>query len=443
MASMPEKSDSPLAPPPQLPLRADLVVLGAGPAGLFAAAEAKRAAPEMSVLVLDRRPFAGGQVPVSGGGRCNVTNAGSLAEIMAGFGRDGRWLEPAFRTFDNIKVIRYFENHGVPMKEEEAGKMFPASDRGEDVQNTIIHDAESLGVFIALRTRIEEITVKDNCIVGIVANGQPVACRALVIAGGGSGPKPTPTSGVGLAIALGHATIPPAPALAPIKLASRPVESLAGVSLMARLSAGPVGFTTKKARASKVGELLFTHIGLSGPVVLDLSHPIARVASQEPSEISLDLMPDVTDLRARIDGVCKEFGAKAIKNAPFPGLPRRVFEHLLTLCAIDGDRRASELRATERDALAKIIKDWRFQQFEVTWAGAMVTGGGVALTEVDPKTMASRKIAGLFFAGETLNIQGECGGYNLQASFSTGALAGLSAARFLTQSSQAAAPPAN
>ncbi|MBI3820742.1 MAG: aminoacetone oxidase family FAD-binding enzyme [Planctomycetes bacterium] len=414
----------------ELPARADVVVMGAGPAGLFAAAAAKTEHPELVVLVLDRRPFAGGQVPVAGGGRCNVTNAGTLADLMSGFGRDGRWLEPAFRHFDNIKIVRWFESRGVPMKEEEHGKIYPTSDDGADVQNAIINEATGLGVSIALRTRIEQINAENNTIQSIVANGKTIECRTLIIAGGGSGPKPTPTSGVGMATALGHTTVPPAPALAPIKLTNRPVEPLSGVAVNARVSAGPAGFSIKKPRVTKIGDLLFTHFGLSGPVILDLSHPIARLTAQgEPCELSLDLLPDVDDARAHIDECCKSDGAKSIKNVNLPGIPRRVFEHLLSLLQINPDRRASELRAPERDALAKIVKDWRFQQFEVTWAGAMVSGGGVALNEVDPKTMASRKIAGLFFAGETLNIQGECGGYNLQASFSTGALAGICAAR--------------
>lgn len=417
-----------LIEPTPPPASVDVAIVGAGPAGLFAAIEAKLTAPKLSVIVIERRPFAGGQVPVAGGGRCNVTNAGPLSAIMAGFGRDGRWLEPALRHFDNIKIVRFFEIRGVPMKEEEEGKIFPRSDNGEDVQNTIIREATDRGAQIYLRTRVEQIITDNNSIQSIVANGKTVACKSLIISGGGSGPKPTPTSGVGLAAALGHATISPAPALAPIKLANKPVESLSGISFVMRLSAGPVGFSVKKAKVTKVGELLFTHIGLSGPVVLDLSHPIARAAAQEPCEISLDLAPNVPDIREQIDAICKNEGAKAIKNVSYFNLPRRVYEHLLTLLQINHDRRASELRAAERDALAKITKDWRFQQFEVTWAGAMVSGGGVALSDVEPRTLASRKVKGLFFAGETLNIQGECGGYNLQASFSTGALAGRSAA---------------
>jgi predicted Rossmann fold flavoprotein len=316
------------------------------------------------------------------------------------------------------------------MKEEEGGKMFPASDDGADVQNALIRETEARGARIALRARVEQVLVEKGRIVGIVANGKTVRCASLVLAGGGSGPKPTPTSGVGLAAALGHSAVPPAPALAPIKLAGKPLEALSGVSLTARLSGGPAGFNTKKARVSRVGELLFTHFGLSGPVVLDLSHPLARLAAREPAEISLDLMPTIDDARAEVDRAARELGARAVKNANFPGVPRRVFEHLLALAGIDPDRRCAELRQPERDALSRLLKDWRFPQFEVTWAGAMVSGGGVALTEVDPKTMASRRVRGLFLAGETLDLQGDCGGFNLQSSFSTGSLAGMSAAQY-------------
>ncbi|HKE02306.1 MAG TPA: aminoacetone oxidase family FAD-binding enzyme [Planctomycetota bacterium] len=412
--------------PLPLPARIDVAVLGAGPAGLFAAIDAAGAGA--SVVVFERRPFAGGMVPVAGGGRCNVTNAGSVETLMAGFGRDGRWLEPAMRRLDNVSVIRWFEQRGVPMKEEEGGKMFPLSDDGADVQRALIQEAERRGALLRLRTRIESVSVESGELRGIVVDAKDVACGALVIAGGGGGPKPTPTSGVGLARTLGHECVPPAPALAPIKVAGRPFEALSGVSLVARLSAGPAGFAVRKARVAKTGELLFTHFGLSGPVVLDLSHPIARLAAREKSEISLDLLPDLADARAEIDRTSREAGARACRNALLPSLPRRVVEHLLALAAIDPERRASELRATEREALARLAKDLRVADFEVTWAGAMVTGGGVALTEVDPKTMASRRVIGLFFAGECLDLQGDCGGYNLQASFSTGALAGACAA---------------
>jgi hypothetical protein len=412
--------------PPTLPARVDVAVLGAGPAGLMAAIEA--AAPPLTVAVLERRPFAGGQVPVAGGGRCNVTNAGAIEMLMLGFGRDGRWLEPAFRNFDNAAVVKWFEKRGVGMKEEEEGKMFPVSDDGADVQNALIREANNKGALVALRTRIEKIEVVDGELRAIVANGARVECGSLIIAAGGSGPKPTPTSGVALAALLGHAVVPPAPALAPIKLAGKPYESLAGVSLPLRLSAGEPGFVPKKARVAKTGILLFTHFGLSGPVVLDLSHPLARLAGRGPAELSLDVMPEIADARAEIERWRRESGARAVRNVNLPGVPKRVFELLLSLAGVDPERRCAELRQNEIDSLAKILKDWRIPQFEVTWAGAMVSGGGVALTEVDPKTMASRRVRGLFFAGETLDIQGECGGYNLQSSFSTGALAGQNAA---------------
>lgn len=428
-------TDAP-ANPPALPARVDLVVLGAGPAGLFAAIEAKRAAPNLSILVCERRPFAGGQVPVAGGGRCNVTNAGSVETLMAGFGRDGRWLEPALRRFDNVTVIRWFETRGVGMKEEEGGKIFPTSDDGADVQNTMIREAELLNISIFLRTRIESILIEDAKIVGVVANGTAISCKSLIIASGGTGPKPTPTHGVTFAAMLGHKLVAPAPALAPIKLKNREVEPLSGVSLTVRLAAGPLGFPTKKPKVSKVGVLLFTHFGLSGPVVLDLSHPIARIAAREPSELSIDLLPEVSDVRAAVDELILQNGGKIIKNANILSIPKRVWEHIISLSKIDPDIRCAEITGAGRTALAKIIKDWRFQQFEVTWAGAMVTGGGIALTEVDPKTLQSRRVAGLFFSGETLDLQGECGGYNLQASFSTGALAGVSAADYLQSGPQ-------
>ncbi len=420
------------ASPDEIPDRTDVLVLGSGPAGLFAAIEAAGADAGLSVVVCERRPFAGGQVPVAGGGRCNVTNAGSVADLMAGFGRDGRWLEPALRHLDNVETIRWFEARGVPMKEEEGGKMFPCSDDGADVQNALIREAEGLGAKILLRTRIESVEIEEGRVRAAMVSGKRVACGALVLAGGGGGPKPTPTSGVGLAGALGHALVPPAPALAPIKLAGKPVELLSGISLVARLSAGAPGFVPKKAKVAKTGDLLFTHIGLSGPVVLDLSHPLARLAARGPAELSIDLLPDLPpekgDLRAEIDRLARTEGARAAKKMLFPALPRRVVEFLLARAAIDGEKRCGDLRAEERDAAARLAHDLRFTEWEVTWAGAMVTGGGVALTEVDPKTLASRRVAGLYLAGEVLDLQGDCGGYNLQASFSTGSLAGASAA---------------
>lgn len=424
------------SPPTALPARVDVVVLGAGPAGLLAAIEAANAPGHPSVLVLERRPFAGGQVPVAGGGRCNVTNAGSHETILAGFGRNGRWLRTALGRFDNNAVIAWFEQRGVPMKEEEHGKMFPLSDNGADVQNSLIREAQLRGAKIELRTRIEEVVVVDGAVRGVVAAGQRIDCGALVLAGGGGGPKPTPTSGVGLARALGHELIPPAPALAPIKLAGAPVAALSGVALVARLSAGPVGFPARKPPVSKIGELLFTHFGLSGPVVLDLSHPIARVAAEGPCEISLDLLPAVQDARAEIDRMAQAEGPRSPRNSLWPSLPRRIVELHLQIAGVPAERRSAELRATERDALVRLVKDWRFREFEVTWAGAMVTGGGVSLAEVDPKTMESRRIRGLFFAGEVLDLQGDCGGYNLQASFSTGALAGTMAAAHVASTAQ-------
>lgn len=427
MTDPPIENSEPALP---LPERLDLAIIGAGPAGLFSAIEAHTAAPGARIAIFERRPFAGGQVPVSGGGRCNVTNAGTVELLMSGFGRDGRWLEHAFRRFDNIKVIRWFENHGVPMKEEEHGKIYPRSDDGTHVQNAMIQEVKQRRIPIFLRTRVENILfdAATGALRGIVVSGREIPCTTLVIAAGGSGPKPTPTAGVSLAAALGHSVVPPAPALAPIKLAGRPVETLAGVSLQCTLMAGPVGFAAKKPKIKKTGDLLFTHFGLSGPVVLDLSHPIARIAGREPSEIALDCAPGIGDARGMLDQACREQGARSIHNITIPGVPRRLFEHFLSLAGVEPLRQAAQLKATEREAIAKFLKDWRFREFEVTWAGAMVSGGGVSLKEVDPRTLASRIVSGVFFAGETLDLQGDCGGFNLQASFSTGSLAGASAA---------------
>lgn len=427
-------SPDPLPPPreeplPVLPESLDVAVLGAGPAGLLASIEAAQVQPHLTIAVFERRPFAGGQVPVAGGGRCNVTNAGPLEALMAGFGRDGRWLEPALRAFDNAATLRWFERRGVPMKEEEGGKMFPASDDGADVQRALVREAEGSRVKIYLRTRIERVEVEAGSVKGIVVEGRVIPSGAVVVAAGGSGPKPTPTSGVALAAALGHRVVPPAPALAPVKVTGRPFEPLAGVSASVRLSAGPVGFPVKRPRVSKVGILLFTHFGISGPVVLDLSHPIARLAARGPSELSINVVPGIPDVRAEVDRWSREQGAKAVSNVPVPGVPRRLFEFLIERAGVPAERKCAELRSEERAAVARILTDWRVADFEVTWAGAMVSGGGVALTEVDPKTMESRRVKGLYFAGETLDLQGDCGGYNLQASFSTGALAGTCAAQ--------------
>ncbi|WP_306601515.1 NAD(P)/FAD-dependent oxidoreductase [Geothrix sp. 21YS21S-2] len=400
----------------------DVVVVGAGPAGLLAAGRAAMLGAK--VLLLEKMEKPARKLRITGKGRCNITNMRPLEEQLQEIHPEPRFLRQAFGAFFNRDLIALLEANGVPTKTERGDRVFPASDRAWDVAEALVAWAKGQGVEIVSRARVESLVIEDGAFSGLIFTHADathrVEARCGVIATGGLSYPATGSTGDGhrFAEAAGHSIAPLRPSLVAIR--TEPACEATGLRLRnVRLTLWVDG----KKKASEFGEAEFTDRGLDGPIVLRLSRRIVDfLAAGRKVEAALDLKPalDVPTLEARLD------------RAFAPAAPLRdVLRSLLPAQLVEAF--AARLGpAPRRKELIALLKDLRFQ---VTghgpWEEAIVTAGGVALKGVDPRTLASRVVENLFFAGEVLDLDANTGGYNLQIAFSTGWLAGESAAKRL------------
>jgi predicted Rossmann fold flavoprotein len=403
----------------------DVAILGAGAAGLFAAIRAAERGKRVVLLERNKKP--GAKILMSGGTRCNITHDGSADEVARAFGKKGgRFLRPSLLAYPPSKVIEFFTEHGVPVKTEPPwGKVFPRSDRATDVLAALVERARALGV--ELRTESRVMAVKPGFTV-VLEHGEVAASKVVIATGGKSYPRAGFTGdGYGIARAFGHTIVTPRPALVPIDL----VDPLAEVSGVA-LEDAKIGLAARggKVIAHRRGELLFTHRGLSGPLALDLSSELTARTSgvvrdvEGPFEVALDLIPEVT--HEQLQGELAGKGPRAVAGVVHAlGLPRSLVQALLRLANVPDDRTLQELRRDERTALVRVLKDLRLAvDGTLGFDKAEVTAGGVALDEVEPATLESKRVPGLYLIGEVLDLDGPVGGYNFQAAWSTGFAAG-------------------
>ncbi|GAB4308612.1 MAG: aminoacetone oxidase family FAD-binding enzyme [Candidatus Bipolaricaulota bacterium] len=418
----------------------DVVVVGGGPAGLFAAISAAEAGAR--ALVLERMPTPARKLLTSGGGACNLTHEGEIADLLAHYGGGdrpgdaGRFLRPALYAFSNTDLVHWCAQRGVPLAGDPAGRVFPCSRRAGDVLDLLLAEARWRRVELRTGVRVRSVRVERSrfVVVGSLDGELVVEGKTVVLATGGRSYPSLGATGDGyrLAVSLGHSVVPPRPALVPLRIEREtfaPFTPCAGVSLSTALSL--VRGSTRVAGGH--GEILFTHRGLSGPAVLDLSRHVL------PGDVvRVGLLPGAGDLpatEARLAAEIAAHGKRTVTNLlQGMGMVACLARALVSSVGLDGGTKAAELRRDVRHTLAASLAAGGEggHPFPVRsvggWTEAMVTAGGVRLTEVDPKTMGSRLVPGLFFAGEILDVDGDTGGYNLQAAFSTGRLAGRSAA---------------
>jgi predicted Rossmann fold flavoprotein len=403
--------------------QADVVVVGGGPAGLFCAA---RLPADRTVVVIERMPEPGRKLLLSGSGQANLTHEGDLAAFLSRYGDHGRFLRHALRAFSNEALSAWFAGHGLPLEARPDGKVFPVSHRAGDVLEVLCTACRENGVRIICGARVRAVERGGDGLV-VRTDGGTWRSEAVVLATGGASYPGTGSTGDGyrLARTLGHTVVEPRPALAPVEPEPYAFADLTGVSVP---GAGLRVVRDGREVAGGRGDLLFTHTGLSGPGVLDLSRHI-----RPGDRLLVAFVPGVApdELDARLVRLCTERGAARLPAALAPlGLPERLLRRLLAEAGIPEESTGARLDRDGRRRLAGVLGGL---PFTVGRAGgfsvAMATAGGVALDEVNPKTMESRLAPGLFFAGEVLDIDGDTGGYNLQAAFSTGALAAAALAR--------------
>lgn len=410
-----------------------IVVVGGGAAGLLAAGRAAHvlSGTDASVTLLEKMPRPARKLRITGKGRCNVTNMAAMPEFIGHFGAGGRFLRPAFSTFFAAELLALLGEQGVDHVVERGGRVFPASGKAQDVVDALVGWARREGARVRCDTPVRGLLVEAGRVGGVETDGGVVPADAVIIAVGGASYTGTGSTGDGYAMAetAGHTITAIRPALVPLLTGGDTAARLQGVSLRnVRASVWSEGRKISEA----FGEMVFTHFGLSGPIILTLSRTVVDLLGERrPVEISIDLKPALEHdrLDARLLRDLDENGKRQFANLLKGLLTRKLIPVCIDAVGIGADRPGHQISAAERKKLRLWLKDLRL---EVTGHRplneAIVTAGGVTLKEVDPKTMASRRCEGLYFAGEVLDLDADTGGYNVQAAFSTGWLAGQSAA---------------
>ncbi|BFH60224.1 NAD(P)/FAD-dependent oxidoreductase [Paenibacillus azoreducens] len=414
----------------------DVIVIGGGSAGLMASiAAAKNGA---AVLLLDKGNKLGRKLGISGGGRCNVTNAKDTEELIAHIPGNGRFLYSPFQHFNNRDIMDFFEGLGIALKEEDNGRMFPVSDKAASVVNTLIGEVRRLGVDIKTDSPVAEVVYAEERVAGVkLVSGQTYKAPAVIVATGGKSVPHTGSTGDGYpwAQAAGHTITELYPTEVPI--VSR--ESWIASKELQGLSLRDVELSVWTPKGKKLighrGDMIFTHFGLSGPIALRCSQFIRQVKRKfkvDEVEMAVDMFPDLP--LQELDRMLREGLAaepkKAIKNVLKVFVPERMLPLLMQRAGLDGDATFAHLPKQQWLAFVDMLKKFVIRVHGTkSIEEAFVTGGGVNLKEINPKTMESKLMPGLFFCGEVLDIHGYTGGYNITAAFSTGYTAGMHAAQ--------------
>jgi predicted flavoprotein YhiN len=436
---------------------ATVLVVGAGAGGMMAAGRAgEGGAP---VLLLEKMDAPGRKVLISGKTRCNLTNQKPLEDFIGMYGRNGRFLYRAFRAFFRDDLLALLKRYGVETKIERGGRIFPLSDRSGDVVKALRQYAASHGVELKTRSRVEGIIVRNGRVQGVRTDSGAIPGRAVILATGGATYPGTGSTGDGYAMArkVGHTIIPVRPALVPLVVEeTKRARSMQGVSLRnIRLTAfrGPSeeiddalvpheeagrGILGRQARSpvieSRRGEMMITHFGIGGPVTLLMSLAVVDALAEGPVSVAIDLKPALgrEQLQARVQRDLDRFGKRRYGRILEGFLPRKMIGPFVDMTGIPADKPTHQISAAERERIVRTLKSVRFNiRGPLPLSSAIVTAGGIALDEIDPRTMASCLVRGLYCCGEVLDIDADTGGYNLQAAFSTGYLAGAQAAVYV------------
>lgn len=406
-----------------------IIVIGGGAAGMMAAGQA--AAAGTQVLLLEKMNRPGRKLAITGKGRCNLTNIAGIKEFIDHFGPNGRFLRQAFAVFFAPELMAFLEQQGLELVSERGGRVFPAGGKAPEVVKAFQQWLRRCGAEIKTSAPVELLLTTKGKISGVLADNETLDCDAVILATGGASYAATGSSGDGyrLAASVGHTIVPIRPALVPLEIAdslTTPMDGLDLRNVNVRL------LKNGKRCRQEFGEMSFTKFGVTGPVILTLSgEAVDGLRSGAGMALSIDLKPalDEQKLEVRLLRDLESRGKERMDSVLRGLLPRQMIPVCLQGSNIPADRIAGQLTAKERKRLKTWLKDFRLPiSGHRPFSEAIITAGGVDLKEVDPRTMESRKAPGLYIAGEVLDIQGDTGGYNLQAAFSTGWLAGRAAA---------------
>lgn len=408
----------------------DVIVIGAGPAGLMAAGQA--ATKGKKVLLLEKMHSPGKKLLLTGKHRCNLTNTASVQNALAHFNPGGRFLTQLFYRFFADELREFFAQLGVPTVVQRGGRVFPASEKARDVLEALVTWNRQNGVDLITESAVLKLKIRNEKIHSVITSQQTYSTNAVILATGGKAYPGTGSTGDGYSFArhAGHTIIPPHPALVPLVTAGIIPQKLQGLSLK-NISASV--WINQKKNTQLFGELMFTHFGLSGPVILALSRQIVASLQQgNQIEIVIDLKPalDHNTLDARLLRDIQALGRKQFSSLLEGLLPKKIIPVCCEQTSIPREKKISQLSGAERKQLRAWLKD-NFRFLITSHQGfdqAIITAGGVDTSEVYPETMESKLIQGLYFAGEILDVDADTGGYNLQTAFSTGWAAGLAAA---------------
>jgi len=404
----------------------DAIIIGSGPAGMMAAIRA--AERKRKILLLERNDAPGRKLLISGKGRCNLTNSRDIGDFLDRFSPSGIFLRNAFARFFSAELVSFFESAGVRLKTERGGRVFPESNRSGDILGVLESKLKKPDIKILYGERAREIIVRNKKIEGVLTySGRRFRSSRIAIATGGFSYPRTGSTGDGydLAKKLKHEIVPLKPGLSPILIKEKFIRAWQGVSLKnVRLAL----FSGGKKIDERFGEMLFTHFGLSGPIVLDISASVYDTLKKKNGAVmAINFKPALNHkkLDARLLREFKASPGKALKNVFRNLLPRGIIEGFLEYCGVDPGKNVSRITLAERRKLIDGLFDLRLTPSGVMpAANGIITRGGVNTKEINPKTMESKIVKGLFFAGEVIDVDAVTGGYNMQAAFSTGWVCG-------------------
>lgn len=411
-----------------------VIVIGGGPAGMMSAISAAENGNE--VLIIEKMPSFGRKLLITGKGRCNITSSLYMSEFIKNTPGNGKFLYSAFQNYTNSDIIEFLKKQGLEVKEERGNRIFPVTDKSVDVLNCFLMRMNELKIQYKLNTTAEKILVQNDRVTAVRTNSEMIKADKVILATGGKSYPLTGSTGDGykIAKALGHTITPIKPSLVPLEIYEKEeCKKLQGLSLR-NVGIKIIDTNKNKAIYEDFGELLFTHFGISGPTILSSSAHLVRyndidyLLKNKNISISIDLKPalSIEQLDERILRDFKEVKNKQFKHSLDKLLPQKMIPLIIELSSIDGDKRVNEITKEERNTIIQLLKNFTmtikdFRPIEE----AIITSGGISTKEINPKTMESKIINGLYFAGEIIDVDSYTGGFNLQIAYSTGYTAGM------------------